>query len=317
MSPKPVALRLPYREPYDFAGLLGFLARRSIPEVEAADERRYRRVLAGGKAWIEVAHADEGPAVTLRMHGVPARERAAVAARARAVFDLDADPAPINKALRRVPLLRPSVRRHPGLRVVGSWDGFDLAVRAVLGQQISVAGARTLAARLVARAGTRLDAGALTHLFPAPEALAEASFEGIGTTRNVAETLRGIARATAEGRLSFDPEQPLDEFVARFTALRGIGPWSAHYVAMRALRHADAFPASDLVLCQVAGAPGPALKPRALEDLAEPWRPYRSYAVMHLWRMAVEAQAKRALQATRTADSRDQREGKGPRPVRR
>ena len=141
-----------------------------------------------------------------------------------------------------------------------------------------------------------LDADAahgITHAFPEPEVLAEAGFEGIGTTRNVAETLRTVARAVCVGTLSFDPNQPLEAFVERFTALRGIGPWTAHYVAMRALKHADAFPASDLVLCQVAGAPGPALKPKALAELAEAWRPYRSYAVMHLWRMAGDLAARR------------------------
>ena len=288
MSNKPVSLTLRYREPCDVAAAFEFLGRRSIPEVEAVDGTRYRRVLASG-GWIEVATAPNAAALVLRLHGVPAAERPDVVARTRAVFDLDADPVEIDRVLTRSTLLRASVRRRPGLRVAGSWDGFDLAVRAVLGQQISVAAARTLAARLVRRYGRPLTLDAphgITHAFPEPEALADAGFEGIGTTRGVAETLRTVARAVAGRRLSFDPAQPLEEFVARFTELRGIGPWTAHYVAMRALKHPDAFPASDLVLCQVAGAPGPALKPKALSELAEAWRPHRSYAVMHLWRMA-------------------------------
>jgi AraC family transcriptional regulator of adaptative response / DNA-3-methyladenine glycosylase II len=292
-NPRPTqsarTIPLPHQTPYDLAGVLAFLARRAIPGVEAADTAGYRRALGTGGGWLEVSGGTRTGALNLILHRVPVGQQQAAVARVRQLFDLDANPAAINLRLGRSALLRASVRRRPGLRVPGCWDGFELAVRAVLGQQISVAAARTFAARLVERFGESSGASApadLDRAFPGASVLAQADLAAIGLTSRRAETIRGLARAVCEERLGFDPLQPLEDFIAAACQLPGIGPWTAHYIAMRALKHHDAFPAADLVLRQVAGAPGAALSSRQLAELAEAWRPYRSYAVLHLWGMA-------------------------------
>jgi AraC family transcriptional regulator of adaptative response / DNA-3-methyladenine glycosylase II len=208
--------------------------------------------------------------------------------RARRIFDLGADPLQITSALRRSPLLAPRVRRSAGLRVPGAWDGFELAVRAVLGQQVSVKGATTLAGRLVRSFGKPREGlgEGLTHLFPRPEALAEADLARIGLPAARAETLRALARAVAAGSLQLDASQGLDEAVARLVAIPGIGAWTAHYVAMRALGEPDAFPASDLGLRRALARGGVAPSSRELERVAEAWRPWRAYAAIALWTSA-------------------------------
>ncbi len=209
-----------------------------------------------------------------------------IVARVKRMFDVDADPIAINAHLRRDSLLKPLVRRWPGQRLPNAWDGFELAVRAILGQQISVAAARTLAARIADRYGTRFDEGeavGLRALFPTPETLAEAELEKIGVMRARADAIRTLARAVADGAVHFRPEQTLPAFEASLVALPGIGPWTAHYVAMRALGQPDAFPAADLILRRAAGQ-GETLGTRALATMSEAWRPWRAYAVMLLWR---------------------------------
>jgi AraC family transcriptional regulator, regulatory protein of adaptative response / DNA-3-methyladenine glycosylase II len=190
----------------------------------------------------------------------------------------------------------PGIALHPGLRVPCGWDGFELAVRAVLGQQISVAGATTLARRLVDTWGTQRAAAGpmqaatphpgLDRAFPSPERLRDAALESIGLPRTRAATLRALSAAVAEGRLSFEAGQTLDAFVERATALPGIGAWTAQYIAMRALALPDAFPAGDLVLQQRLAPPGLArLGERATEARSQAWRPWRAYAVLHLWHL--------------------------------
>jgi len=204
------------------------------------------------------------------------------------MFDLDADISAINAHLRADRRLRELVRRHPGQRLPGGWDGFEIAMRAVLGQQISVAAARTLAQRLVQRFGATLPAadGAPLQLFPLPETIADADLTAIGVTRQRAATLRAVALAVCEGRVTFRTEQTLEQFVACWTQLPGIGAWTAHYIAMRALSDPDAFPAADLVLRKAVSDDGSSVSTRVLEQLAEAWRPWRAYAVLHLWRAA-------------------------------
>jgi AraC family transcriptional regulator of adaptative response / DNA-3-methyladenine glycosylase II len=201
--------------------------------------------------------------------------------RVRRLFDLDADPLRIDAHLARDRRLAPSVRARPGLRVPGAWDAFEIAVRAILGQQVSVAGATTLAGRLVARFGKPVPdaADGLTHLFPTPQALMDADIASIGLPRARAAAIAGLARATAEGKRPLEPESGgLD--------LAGIGPWTGAYVAMRGGRDPDAFPAGDLVLRRaLAGEDQPAPPERAVLLLSEPWRPWRAYAAMHLWRL--------------------------------
>ena len=241
-------------------------------------------------AWFRVAPwADGEHALRLELHGVPPARLLDVVGRVRRMFDLDADPATIAATLSASPTLRPLLRRRPGLRLPSAWDGFELAVRAVLGQQVSVAAARTLATRIAHRFGTELEtppAPGLTHLFPGADALADADLAGIGLTRARADTVRGIARALLDGRVDFRPERTLQDFVEQWTTLPGIGAWTAHYIAMRALGHPDTFPADDLVLRRAVAVDGNPPTARALTAQAEAWRPWRAYAVIHLWRNA-------------------------------
>jgi AraC family transcriptional regulator of adaptative response / DNA-3-methyladenine glycosylase II len=255
--------------------------------VERADARGYARTVAlpTGPATVTVGAVRGRNELSLRVVGAPATALLPLTSRVRRVFDLASDPATIGAALRGDPLLGPLVRRRPGLRIPGAWDAFECAVRAVVGQQVSLAAGRTLVTRLVARVGPRLarPMDGLTQLFPSPEALATADLRGLGLVPARARTLAALARAVADGRLVLDG--PADEVRAALLGLPGVGEWTAEYVALRALGEPDAFPAADLVLRRVAGE-GRALTPRALAERAEAWRPWRGYAAVHLWETA-------------------------------
>ncbi len=283
-----VVLRLSFRPPYDWAQVSAFLAARALAGVVRVDARGYARTLATdrGHALICVRGLEGEHALELRVTGAAPAGLFQLSATARRAFDLSADPSRIAQAFDADPLLGPLSRRRPGLRIPGAWDAFECAVRAVLGQQVSVAGARTLAARLVARAGTRSPDGAdgLTHLFPSPGALAAADLSGLGLTGARVGALRALARGVVSG--SVDLTAPVEETTAQLVALPGVGRWTAEYVALRALGEPDAFPAADLVLRRMAAGGAPPLTARALEARAEDWRPWRSYAVLHLWRAA-------------------------------
>ncbi|WP_407354365.1 AlkA N-terminal domain-containing protein [Luteimonas sp. R10] len=295
-----LTLRLHYRPPYDFAAMLDFLRGRALPGVEVVDAGSYTRVFgpADAPGWLRVSAwpgtatgAERGHALKLELHGGQPAALLEIVNRLRRMFDLDADPHTIAAALGSDARLRPLLRKRPGLRIPSGWDGFEIAVRAVIGQQVSVAAARTLTARLAQRLGNPLPgafaARGLLHLFPLPEALAEADPGSLGLTRARTETVRGIARALLDGRVDFRPESTLEEFVERWTALPGIGPWTAHYIALRALGHPDAFPAEDLVLQRALPGDGSRLGAKALRAHAEAWRPWRGYAVIQLWRDAM------------------------------
>lgn len=280
-----LTLRLGYRPPYDFAAMLDFLYGRALPGVEAVDEDGYLRAIGSADApgWLRVsAWPGDEPALRLELHGVPPARLLDTVNRVRRMFDLDADPLTIAQALSVHPTLRALVRKRPGLRVPSGWDGFEIAVRAILGQQVSVPAARTFAARIADRLGARLPEGfapGLTHLFATPEALADADLTAIGLTRTRTATVREVSRALIEGRADFRPDRTLEDFVARWVALPGIGPWTAHYMALRALGHPDAFPADDLVLKRELGGTA-----KSAQAMAEAWRPWRAYAVIQLWR---------------------------------
>jgi AraC family transcriptional regulator of adaptative response / DNA-3-methyladenine glycosylase II len=283
-----LVLRLPYRAPCDFQHLAEFYARRAIPGVENVTAGEYRRsfVIDGVAGWFAVAPIQGDSALALRVHHAKSSALGVIATRVRRMFDVDADPRALAAAFRRSDLLAPLIRRWPGQRLPGAWDGFELAVRAVLGQQVSVAAARTLSARVAASYGTPFADGAavgLSALFPTPELLVDAPLETLGITRARAATIRGLAKAVLDGRVAFRAEQPLAAFERDLIALPGIGPWTAHYIAMRALAQPDAFPAADLILRRAAGQ-GRTLSTRELEALSEDWRPWRAYAVMLLWR---------------------------------
>ena len=283
-----LTLRLPYREPYDFAAMLAFFARRAIPGIEIVDAQSYTRRFAIGKGagTLRVTQMRNEPALALRVQFEDTAQLQAICARVRRMFDLDADIAAINTQLRLDARLRECVRRNPGQHLPGGWEGFEIAVRAVLGQQISVAAARTFAVRLVERFGVpaALPDGEKVRLFPAARTIADADLTRIGLPRARASTLNAIARAVCDGSVSFRPEQTLQQFVASWVALPGIGDWTAHYIAMRALSHPDAFPAADLVLRKAVTSDGSLAPLKELRALAEDWRPWRAYAVMHLWR---------------------------------
>jgi AraC family transcriptional regulator, regulatory protein of adaptative response / DNA-3-methyladenine glycosylase II len=287
-----IVLRLPFRPPYDWPAVLAFLRARAIPGVETADERVYARTVTTreGHALVQVRALDGENALELRVRGAAPESLCHVSATARRVFDLAADPVRIADAFQADPLLGHLVRERPGLRIPGVWDPFECAVRAVLGQQVSVAAARTLAARLVQRAGRLVARGTdgLTHVFPGAAAIAAADLDGIGLTGARIAALRGLARAVAEERI--DLGDPAEEVTAAIAALPGCGPWTAQYVALRGLGDPDAFPASDLVLRRTAGAPGPLLSEPALAARAQEWRPWRAYAALHVWQHAADRQ---------------------------
>jgi len=281
-------LRLPYRPPLDWAAMSGFLKHRATPGVEAVDGDCYRRTVRINSVAgvVELQHVANEAYLLMRVW-LPSYEGALqVVERARRIFDLDADPLQINQHLRRSPLLLGMVAAASGLRVPGAWDGFELAVRAVLGQQVTVTGATTLAGRLAKAFGTPLpgyESLALTHLFPQPEMLAEADLRLIGITEARAGTIRALASAVAGGQLKLDASQGLEDVISRLCAIPGIGDWTANYIAMRALGETDAFPAEDLGLRRALANGKGLVSGRELTKIADEWRPWRAYAAMSLW----------------------------------
>lgn len=292
-----VTLRLAFRPPYDWGALRDFLVARAVPGVERIDVDGYARTIAlpdagsrpGAPALIRVRPIAGRDELELTVYGASPPDLFQLSVTARRMFDLGADPVLTAQALGTDAVLRRLVRRRPGLRVPGMWDPFECAVRAVLGQQVSVAAARTLAGRLVARVGRRVPGvpDDLTHLFPSPADLAEADLGGLGVTGARIAAIQTLARTVLEGRLDF--RAPADEVITTLQTLPGFGPWTAHYVAMRALGEPDALPAADIVLRRMAAGGASPLMTRELEQRAEAWRPWRSYAVMHLWRAAGDA----------------------------
>jgi AraC family transcriptional regulator, regulatory protein of adaptative response / DNA-3-methyladenine glycosylase II len=290
-----LVLRLGYRPPYDFEALLAFLRTRALPGVERVDEHSYARVFgpANAPGWLRLSAWPGGEhALQLQLHCPQPTQLLGVVTTLRRMFDLDANPQAIADTFRDDAILGRLIARRPGLRLPGGWDGFEIAVRAILGQQISVAAARTLATRIVQRWGEPLPAApmpGLERLFPTPAALARADLREIGLTTTRAATISGMAQALLDGRVDFSAEQSLDEFVARWVALPGIGEWTAHYMAMRALSDPDAFPAADLILRREATREAAPLGTKALTERANAWRPWRAYAVIHLWHGASDA----------------------------
>ena len=285
-APGTLTIRLAARQPLDAASVLRFLGERAVPGVEELVDGAYRRVLDLPHGPATVALADGGDHVRCTLRLADLADLGAAVQRCRRLLDLDADPVAVDDHLGTDPLLGPLVQAAPGTRVPGHVDGAELAARAVLGQQVSVAGARTLAGRLVAAHGHPLPApdGGLTHRFPTAEAVAAIDPATLAIPRRRATALVGMAAAIAEGRVA--PDAGADRAAAErsLLALPGIGPWTASYVAMRALGDPDAFLAGDLGLRHAVERLGHAGDPRAVTALAERWRPWRAYAAIHLWR---------------------------------
>jgi AraC family transcriptional regulator of adaptative response / DNA-3-methyladenine glycosylase II len=291
-----IRLRLACRRPHSAESVLGFLGARAVPGIEAFDMSGYSRSmrLAHGYAVVTLTAADDdtgGPLfVEADLHLSDLRDLTSAVSRCRQLLDLDADPVAIVEALEGDPVVGALVSAHPGRRVPGAVDGFELAVRAVIGQQVSVAGARTIVGRVVAAAGDPLPdpIGGITHLFPTPAAviaLAEehpATFSMPGGRRRA---LVALAEAVAAGAVVIDPGADPLALRASLLALPGVGPWTAEYVAMRALRDPDAFMPTDLGIRRAARALGRPDDRAHLTQLSHAWRPWRSYAMVHLWAM--------------------------------
>lgn len=274
--------RLAFRPPYDWNAMLAFLAPRATAGVEVVEGASYCRSisLSGQDGWFEATLDEKNSALAIRIQFGDPCSLFLIIDRIRTMFDLNADSNEIARCLGSDRILAARVRAAPGLRVPGCWDPFELATRAILGQQISVKAARALAGRLVTKLGRPISApGGPTHVFPTAEVLAEADLRSAGLTKSRAETIHVLARAVQDGHISFDGIVDSEAFLAQLCAIAGIGRWTAQYIGMRALCDPDAFPSGDLGLLRALSLKSPP----ELERRAEAWRPWRAYAAMFLW----------------------------------
>ena len=286
-----VNLQLRYRPPYDWIAMIAHLKARSIEGIELVDPEVYRRTIAlnGHVGSVEVRSLSQKCSLDVSVRFPCLRSLPSIVARIRRVFDLDADIEAIGTHLSQDTFLAPFVAARPGLRAPGSWDGFELAVRAVLGQQITVAAACRLATQIVAHAGESVPQELrshprLAHVFPGPERLTRTDLSSIGMPAARREALRSLAVAAAADKSLFHPLATLQDALTRLEAIKGIGEWTAQYIALRALRETDAFPASDAALLRTAALiEGVKQTPASLLSRSEVWRPWRSYAAQHLW----------------------------------
>jgi AraC family transcriptional regulator of adaptative response / DNA-3-methyladenine glycosylase II len=286
-----VTMRLRYRPPYDWAAMLAHLSARAIDGVEQVSGGVYRRTVRheGQTGVVEIAHLPEARSIsaTIRVPGV--HGLVAIVGRIRRLFDIGADVAAIGAHLSRDPLLAPLVAARPGLRAPGGWDGFELAMRAILGQQVSVEAARQLGARIVNVCGVRVGTEqggdpALRFVFPSAAEVAAAELASIGMPGARRDALVAIARAALADPELFQPLGSVEETVAKLRAVRGVGDWTAQYIALRAAREPDAFPASDVGILRGASvALGGSVSPAQMVARAARWRPWRAYAAQHLW----------------------------------
>jgi AraC family transcriptional regulator of adaptative response / DNA-3-methyladenine glycosylase II len=282
-------LKLSYRPPFDWPSLIKFLHDRAIPGVESVEKDKYRRTvrIEGVVGVIGIRFIEGQRHLLLSVPPDLSRSLLKIAERMRTMFDLRADPLVITNHLKQDEKMAVLVENYPGLRLPGVWDGFELAVRAILGQQVSIKAANTLTGRLVKMYGEVIQTAEddeLSYLFPSPEKLVEAPLSGIGLMPKRAEAIRSLARAVLDGDLIFGTAIGLEEVIEALTALPGFGPWTAHYIAMRAFSEPDAFPAGDLGLRQAAAEiEDTILSETQLRQRAEAWRPWRAYAAMYLW----------------------------------
>jgi AraC family transcriptional regulator of adaptative response / DNA-3-methyladenine glycosylase II len=280
-------MRLAYRPPLAWQSLLAFLRLRAIPGVECVEGNTYRRTIeVDGEIGIIEVRPAEDPYLAVRIE-LPATARLAqVIEGVRRVFDLSADPVRIAEDLGSDPALKPLVRAVPGLRVPGAWDPFELTVRAVLGQQISVKAATTIAGRIARSFGKPLDGdrtNGLTHVFPTAEALLHADLRSVGLTAARVQAVRNVALAACKQELPRDAASGLEPAIEALKEIGGIGTWTAHYVAMRAFGEPDAFPQGDLGLRRALSRGGKLISTTELDRMAERWRPWRAYAAIYLW----------------------------------
>jgi AraC family transcriptional regulator of adaptative response / DNA-3-methyladenine glycosylase II len=300
-----VTLRLRYRPPYDWDSMLSFLQARAIPGVEVIEKGSYWRTVEmdGSVGSVEIRHLPQRQSLSVTIRFPNVKSLPAIVARVRRVFDLGADIETIDAHLSRDPWLRSLVAQRPGLRAPGGWDGFELAVRAILGQQITVTAARRLAGQLVALHGKAISVAqtahpALTHVFVTAKRLARAKSLGLGMPASRQTSLQAFAKAAIADPNLFRPFGTIEEAIARLRTIRGVGEWTAQYIALRAIREMDAFPASDIGLLRgAARIDGTRSTSASLLDRAESWRPWRAYAAQHLWaEAATTIPANRSMQ---------------------
>ena len=290
-----VTVHLPYAAPYDFDTLLGFLRTRAISGVEVVTERRYARTIsAGGVHGTLSVEADRPGRLRLAVNLPVLGALPQIIARARRLLDLSADPEAIAAHLSTDPLLSPLLARRPGLRVPGAWDGFELAVRAILGQQVTVAAATKLAGSVAELCGERIafSEPGLTRVFPSPERVAASDLTKLGVPRARARAVMALAEAVIADPALLGGGRDLDAAVKRLSAIDGIGEWTAQYIAMRELREPDAFPAMDAgVLRALSLLLGKNVGAKEALERAEAWRPWRAYAALQLWASLADAGA--------------------------
>ena len=284
-APGTISLRLPFRRPLCPDNLFGHLAATAVPGVEEWRDGSYRRTLRLPHASAVVALSPQPDHVACRLRLGDLRDLTVAVSRCRRLLDLDADPVAVDEQLGCDPLLAPLVAAAPGRRVPRTVDPAELAVRAVLGQQVSTAAARTHAARLVRAHGEPVDdpGGGLTHLFPDPAALAGLDPEALALPRARRRTLTGLVAALAAGDIELGPGADWDDVRAELLALPGVGPWTVEIIAMRGLGDPDAFAGSDLGVLKAARELGVASTPAGLAAASAAWRPWRAYAVQYLW----------------------------------
>lgn len=302
-----ISLLLSYRAPYDWAAMLAFLAARAIPGVELVTGGEYTRVITfqDEVGSIAVSHVPEKSALRVTVRFPLLSLLPMIIMRIRRVFDLGANPAVIADVLGKDPRLSRLVEAHPGLRVPGAWDGFEIAVRAILGQQITVAAATRLAGKLVKQLGqsvaSDLGIDGLTHAFPRPDCFDPGIIASVGMPLQRASALSVLAKAVLADPQYFDARRGLEEAVTAFCRLPGVGDWTAQYIAMRALRESDAFPAGDIALQRVLAEDGIRPSAKSLTARAESWRPWRAYAVLYLWTADSAGRSSPARQENRDA----------------
>lgn len=287
-----LTLRLEYRPPFDLTSVMQNLRRQALPGIESVDDVSYTRAIAdvrgeAASGWFRISAWRRGEnALKLELHATLAPRLLDIVARLRRMFDLDADPRAINAALASDRVLRPLLQKHPGVRLVGGWNDFEVAVRATINHHTTAAEERRFATLVMQRFGAPLcaeyqDQG-LTHLFPSPQILADAHFEGIGLPKKTAATIRNVAQALLDGRLDFGVDRTLDDFVVRWAAIPGISLRTANYIALRTLGHPDAFPVDAQSLLSLFSTVRVCEGAEAAYARSECWRPWRAYALQHM-----------------------------------
>jgi len=282
-----LTLQLSYNPPFDWGHMTNYLSIRAIPGVEAVEGNRYSRSfqLNGKSGSFTVFPHPDKEILCLTIHNAAIPSIPLILSRVRSLFDLDSNIDIINHHLSAHPDMAWRVKATPGLRVMGAWDPFELTIRAILGQQVTVAAATTLSGRIVARHGLITDTPEkkITHIFPTAQILVDADLSELGITHSRIRAIHHLARMLVDDPLFFQRATNLDDFVSTLCHLPGIGPWTANYVAMRAMKETDAFPGSDLILLKRMQKNGKRPTARKLETISEDWRPWRAYAAMYLW----------------------------------